>query len=49
MEITDHLMTGRYYEVSRSQEAYTKGSQLFDYFDFDWRNRRVHTNTLDAN
>jgi metallophosphoesterase superfamily enzyme len=49
MEVTNQLMTGRYYEVPRSQELYSKGSQLFDYFEFDWRKRRVHTNSLNAN
>src|SRR5262249_32964814 len=40
MEITDTLITGRYYEVPRPQEPYSKGNHLLDYFEFDWRNRR---------
>ncbi len=48
LEVTDRLVTGRYYEVPRPQEPYSKGSQLFDYFEFDWRRRRMLANTLDA-
>ncbi|HYR38166.1 MAG TPA: metallophosphoesterase [Methylomirabilota bacterium] len=40
MEITNRLITGRYYTVPRPQEPYSKGSQLFDYFEFDWRKKR---------
>ena len=46
MEITDTLITGRYYEVPRPQEPYSKGSHLLDYFEFDWRNKRYVPNTL---
>lgn len=49
MEVTKQLITGRYYEVARSHESYSKGNQLLDYFEFDWRSRRVHTNFLEAN
>ncbi len=46
MEITDALITGRYYEVPRPQEPFSKGSHLLDYFEFDWRNRRYVPNSL---
>jgi hypothetical protein len=46
LEVTDRLVTGRYYEVPRPQEPYSKGNQLLDYFEFDWRNRRYVPNTL---
>jgi hypothetical protein len=45
-EITDTLITGRYYEVPRPQEPFSKGSHLLDYFEFDWRNKRYVSNTL---
>jgi hypothetical protein len=44
IEVTDKLITGRYYEVPRPQEPYSKGSQLLDYFEFDWRNRQYVPN-----
>ena len=46
MEITDKLITGRYYTVPRPQEPFSKGNQLLDYFEFDWRNKRYVPNTL---
>ena len=46
MEITDKLITGRYYEVPRDHEPTTKGNQLLDHFEFDWRKRRYVPNTL---
>lgn len=46
MEITDKLITGRYYTVPRPHEPYSKGNQLLDYFEFDWRNRRYQPNAL---
>ena len=45
-EITDKLITGSYYTVPRPQEPFSKGSQLVDRFDFDWRKRRYVPNTL---
>ena len=44
--ITDELITGKYYEVPRSQEPFSKGNQLLDHFDYDWKNRRYITNHL---
>lgn len=49
MEVTDQLMTGRYYQVPRPQEPYSKGSQLKDYFEFNWQQRKLVTNSLEAN
>src|SRR5258708_13735198 len=46
IEITDKLITGRYYTVPRPQEPFGKGSQLYDYFEFDWRKRRYVANSL---
>jgi Icc-related predicted phosphoesterase len=46
MEVTDRLIIGRYYTVPRPQEPYSKGSQLIDYFEFDWRKKRYVSNTL---
>jgi hypothetical protein len=46
MEITPSLITGRYYTVPRPQEPYSKGSQLLDYFEFDWRAKRYVPNSL---
>ncbi len=44
LEITATTITGRYYEVPRPQEPYSKGSQLFDYFEYDWKNRKYLPN-----
>jgi hypothetical protein len=46
MQITDTLITGRYYTVPRPHEPYTKGNQLFDYFEFDWRRKQYVPNAL---
>jgi hypothetical protein len=46
LEITETLITGWYYEVPRPQEPYSKGNQLLDYFEFDWRQKRYVPNTL---
>ncbi len=48
LEITDRIITGRYYTVPRPQEPYSKGNQLFDYFEFDWRKRRYVPNAFSA-
>ena len=44
LEVTDKLIIGRYYEVPRPHEPYSKGSHLLDYFEFDWKNRRYLPN-----
>jgi hypothetical protein len=46
MEITEQLIIGRYYEVPRPQEPYSKGNQLLEYFEYDWHNKRYIPNTL---
>ncbi|HLG47039.1 MAG TPA: metallophosphoesterase [Reyranella sp.] len=46
LEVTEGLITGRYYEVPRQQEPYSKGNQLLDYFEFDWKKKRMVPNTL---
>lgn len=46
MEITPTQITGRYYTVPRQHEPYSKGNQLIDYFEFDWKNKRYIPNTL---
>ena len=46
MEITEKLITGSYYTVPRPQEPYSKGNQLLDYFEFDWKKKRYLPNAL---
>jgi hypothetical protein len=46
LEITEKLITGRYFEVPRPHEPFSKGSQLVDHFDYDWRKRRYVPNAL---
>jgi hypothetical protein len=46
MEITDQRIAGSYYVVPRPQEPFSKGNQLIDYFEFDWRRKRWIPNTL---
>jgi hypothetical protein len=46
MEITPSLVTGRYYQVPRPQDSYSKGNQLVDYFEFDWKKKRYVPNSL---
>ena len=46
IEITNKLISGHYYTVPRPHEPFSKGSQLFDYFEFDWRKRRYLPNSL---
>lgn len=46
MEITPDLIAGHYYQVPRPQDPFSKGSQLIDYFEFDWRNKRWVPNHL---
>jgi len=44
VEITPKLITGHYYAVPRPQEPFSKGSQLVDYFEFDWRTKKYVPN-----
>jgi hypothetical protein len=46
IEITDELITGRYYTVPRPQDPYSKPSQLIDYFEFDWRQGQYRPSKL---
>ena len=46
LEITDTLLTGRYYQVPRPQESYSKGNHLIDYFEFNLREKRYVKNAL---
>jgi hypothetical protein len=46
VEVTDKLIVGRYYEVPRPQESYSKGNHLLDYFEFDWHRRIYVPNAL---
>jgi hypothetical protein len=46
MEVTPTLIVGRYYSVPRPQEPWSKPSQLVDYFEFDWRNKKYVANSL---
>jgi Icc-related predicted phosphoesterase len=47
IEVDEDLITGRYYTVPRPQEPFSKPSQLTDYFQFSWKERRVLPNTLE--
>jgi hypothetical protein len=46
LEVTDPIITGRYYEVPRPQDPYSKPRQLIDYFEFNWRTKQFQPNTL---
>jgi hypothetical protein len=46
MEITQKLIAGWYYSVPRVHEPYSKGNQLIDYFEFDWKAKRYRPNRL---
>jgi hypothetical protein len=46
LEVADPLIIGRYYTVPRPQEPYSKGNQLLDYFEFDWRRKQYIPNSL---
>lgn len=49
LEITDQLITGRYFTVPKPTEPDTVPNALLDYFEYDWRNRKYLPNTLTAN
>jgi hypothetical protein len=46
LEVTDPVITGRYYQVPRPQDPYSKGNQLVEYFEFDWRKKKYIPNAL---
>lgn len=46
LEVTPHLIVGRYFTVPRPQESWSKGNQMIDYFEYDWRKRQYVQNRL---
>lgn len=48
LEVTDKLITGRYFTVPRPNEPFSKPTALLDYFEYDWRKRALLPNTLSA-
>lgn len=46
IELSEGRMTGRYYEVPRPQEPYSKGNHLLDYFEFDFKTKKYIRNRL---
>jgi Icc-related predicted phosphoesterase len=46
MEISGDVITGKYFTVPRPQEPWSTGSQLIDYFEFDWRQKRYVPNHM---
>ena len=46
LEVTNKLITGRYYTVPRPQDPFSKGNQLIDYFEFDWKQKKYIPNVL---
>ena len=46
VEITPDLFTGRYYQVPRPQDPYSKANQLTDYFEYNWQAKHYVPNTL---
>ena len=47
--VTPGKIVGDYYQVPRPQEPYSKGNQLVDHWEFDWKNRRWLINDLTTN
>ncbi len=46
MSVTPDMIVGDYYQVPRPQEPYSKGNQLVDHWEFDWKSKRWLTNDL---
>jgi len=46
LSVTPDRIVGDYYQVPRPQEPYSKGNQLVDHWEFDWKARRWLTNDL---
>jgi Icc-related predicted phosphoesterase len=46
VEVTPMQFTGRYYEVPRPQEPYSKGSHLVDHFQYSWTTKKYEPNQL---
>jgi len=49
LEVTDQLITGRYFTVPTPTESPDIPNALLDYFEFDWRKRVLLPNTLTSN
>jgi hypothetical protein len=45
-EVSESSFTGRYFTVPRPQESFSKGSQLTDLFEYDWKAKRYIPNAL---
>ena len=48
LSVTPELITGDYYQVPRPQEPYSKGNQLTDHFEFEWKKGRYRPNDLSS-
>ena len=46
LQVMADRIVGDYYQVPRPQEPYSKGNQLVDHWEFDWKARRWLTNDL---
>ncbi|WP_296615623.1 metallophosphoesterase [Sphingomonas sp.] len=46
LSVTPDRIVGDYYHVPRPQEPYSKGNQLVDHWEFDWKGKRWLTNDL---
>lgn len=48
LEVTQTLITGRYFTVPGADQPPNMPGELLDYFEYDWRARRLVPNTLSA-
>lgn len=46
MTVTPDLVIGDYYQVPRPQEPYSKGNQLVDHWEYDWKAKQWLSNDL---
>lgn len=46
MTVTPDLVIGDYYQVPRPQEPFSKGNQLVDHWEFDWKAKQWRINDL---
>ena len=46
LTITPTTTTGDYQQVPRPQEPYSKGNQLVDHFEYDWKQKKYVPNKL---
>jgi hypothetical protein len=44
--VTPDDISGDYFQVPRPQEPYSKGNQLVDRFDYEWKKKRYRLNDL---